>query len=236
VTLIVQSPRLRRLHGYLERIIGWTDARRADVDRALAAIRDASLRGAALVLCGPGELSSVARQLHALALGEERPFVVADEAALPQLASLGGGTLCVVADRIPRDVAAVSAVIRTATDPVRVTICAATRDAATDAAVLLGRTVIIELPALTARHEEHDRLILAYAADAVVSLGAPGNGFREHELEWLRRAPLESLAELEELGRRIVAVRNWGVSGGAQRLDISHVALSRWLHRRKIPT
>src|SRR5438309_2326011 len=73
-------------------------------------------------------------------------------------------------------------------------------------------------------------------ADAVQTLPAPGNGVREHEMRWLRPVPLATLDEVEELAHRLVALRHWGVTGGAQRLRISHVALSRWVHRRRIPT
>jgi len=42
--------------------------------------------------------------------------------------------------------------------------------------------------------------------------------------------------EVEDAARRLVALRNWGVSEGAKRLKITHGALSRWTRRRKIPT
>jgi hypothetical protein len=44
------------------------------------------------------------------------------------------------------------------------------------------------------------------------------------------------MKELDELALRLVAERNWGVTAGAERLGISHVALSKWMRRRDIPT
>jgi len=55
-------------------------------------------------------------------------------------------------------------------------------------------------------------------------------------VEWVRASGVATLAELEEMARRLVAIRNWGVTHGAERLGITHGALSRWAQRRKIPT
>ncbi len=236
VTLIAESRRLRELHAFVARIVGWSDAKRVDVDRAMLAIRDAATRETSLILCGAGNLWPTARRLHELALGETRPFVVALETATEALRQAATGTLCVVIDYLPVDFAAVVAANRAAAEPVRLMICAASPEAATEATLLLERTVTVELPPLATRAAEIDQLVLEYAEDAVASLGAPSNGFREHELQWLRLVPLDGVKDLEELGRRVVAVRTWNVVGGAQRLGISHVALSRWLRRRKIPT
>jgi hypothetical protein len=86
------------------------------------------------------------------------------------------------------------------------------------------------------RGAEIERLLEAYGADAVEELGADFLGFRPHDLERVRTCGVADLDELEELARRLVALRNWGVSGGANRLGITHGALSRWARRRRIPT
>jgi hypothetical protein len=46
---------------------------------------------------------------------------------------------------------------------------------------------------------------------------------------------ITTLDEIEEVARRLVALRNWGVTDGAKRLGITHVALSRWARRWHIP-
>jgi hypothetical protein len=113
---------------------------------------------------------------------------------------------------------------------------ARSRADAADALARVERTTVVELPSLRAREDERDRLIAAYAADAVSELGAPYTGFKDHERHWLAQVELASLDEIDELARRLVAVRNWGVTHGAKRLGISQQALAGWLRRRKIPT
>ncbi len=211
VTLIAESAKLVELQRFLARILGWSADQRADVDRALRAVREMASGRAALVLCGAGDLGPVAERLRRLAIG-------------------AGATLCLRVERIPSDFAAVARAAR------RVMLCASSREDAAEAMALLERVAIVDLPSIGSRIDELDQLILEYAADAVVSLGAPDHGFREHELRWLRDVPFDSHAELDELGRRVVALRSWGVTEGAHRLGISHVALSRWARRRKIPT
>jgi hypothetical protein len=60
--------------------------------------------------------------------------------------------------------------------------------------------------------------------------------FREHEMSWIRASGPTCLEDIETIALRVVALRNWGVNGGAENLGISHAALSRWASRRKIPT
>ncbi|MGN6104951.1 MAG: hypothetical protein ACTHU0_07605, partial [Kofleriaceae bacterium] len=103
-------------------------------------------------------------------------------------------------------------------------------------AMLFARTAHVEITPLARRRHELDRLISDFAADAVTRLGAPATGFREHDRTWLRALDLTSLDQLDEVTLRLVALRNWRLTGGAERLGISHVALSKWMRRRKIPT
>jgi FHA domain len=232
VKLVAESARLSALRGFLARLIGWSEARRADVAHALQALRDAAIRSTALVLCGAGDLTPTARHLHELAFGEAQPFVIASLAT----ASVSEGTHCVFAEHVPTNLAALAAALRESGASVRLVICASTREQAADTVSVLGRTATIDIPPLATRTEDLDRLFVAYAADAVAGFTAPGNGFREHDMEWLRGVELTSLDEIAELCRRVVAVRNWGVKEGARRLGISHVALGRWLRRRHVPT
>jgi len=70
----------------------------------------------------------------------------------------------------------------------------------------------------------------------VAKLGASDLGFRPLDPAWARASGLATLSEIEDVARRLVALRNWGVTGGAARLGITHGALSRWARRRKLPT
>jgi hypothetical protein len=93
-----------------------------------------------------------------------------------------------------------------------------------------------EIPRLSTREDEIDRVLLEYADDAVAALSAPGQGLRPHDLQWIRKSDIKNHDEADEVMTRVVAVRNWGVSGGATRLGLTHGALSKYLARRKIPT
>jgi hypothetical protein len=97
------------------------------------------------------------------------------------------------------------------------------------------RAAVVELPPLDTRPGERDDLLLEYAADAVRALGLLENGFRDHELHWLRDAPLANLADADELMLRLVTERNFGLTRGAAKLGITHTALSTYLRRRGIP-
>jgi hypothetical protein len=236
VALIAESQRLAALRALLARLIGWSNDRRRDVDRALRAVREMATLRAALVLYGAGDLTRIARTLHALALGEHRPFVVCKRDSLAALDAVGSGTLCVVAEGLPEDFPQAIAQIAAQRSAARVIVCSETRTDGTRAAAYLERTAAIELPALTSRATEIDRLVQELAVNAAAVLGAKGTGFREHEMVWLRKTSLETLEEIEEVTLRVVAMRNYGVRGGADRLDISHAALSQWARRRDIPT
>ncbi|HWU87065.1 MAG TPA: hypothetical protein VN253_07310, partial [Kofleriaceae bacterium] len=91
-------------------------------------------------------------------------------------------------------------------------------------------------PPIAERQNELDLLIEVYGDDAVAELGAPELGFRPHDYEWIRASGIATLDDIEEVTRRLVAMRNWGVTTGAARLGITHGALSRWARRRRIPT
>ena len=100
LTLLAESAELLQLRALVTRLIGWSDERRRDVDRAVRGLRDAALRRAALVLCGDGDLVPIARRLHDETLGAERPFVACGrrDRALDLLRRAGDVTLCLSAD------------------------------------------------------------------------------------------------------------------------------------------
>jgi hypothetical protein len=236
LTLIAESPRLVSLRAYLSRIVGWDPARIVDVDHGIQAVRTMATRRAALVLCGDGDLGGVARRIHGLALGEDRPFVLCGRNEVSAGGPASSATFCFADDTLPDDFGAIAARLTATESRARLIACSPSREDATEAMAELGRSAILELPALPTRPGDIERLILEYAGDAARALGAPSNGFREHEMVWLQDVPFSTLAEIEESTYRLVALRNWSVRGGAQRLGISHVALSRWARRRRIPT
>lgn len=231
VKLVAESRGLMELQRFLARVLGFGDTRLAAIDEALRGIRDAAARRGTLLLCGAGSLVSTARRIHELALGTERPFVVADRATCRDAVKPAtGGTLCLVGGAHPSDLMFAREIGASA-----LFICAATAAAAAEVVEHVHRGTLVEVPALELRNDDRERLILEYASDAVHALGVGSNGFREHELVWLRDVPLASLEDVEVLTMRLVAERVFGATHGAARLGITRRALSEYLRRRGIP-
>jgi len=214
-------------------VIGWSRA--AAVDEAVQAVRKATIWRSGLLLCGAGDLTGVARRIHDHVVGADQPFVVcAGELAVPALER--AATLCLAGKRPARDLPELAAAMRLPGRKPRTIVCAPASADVPDVMAMLAKAAMIELPALATRQDELPRIIDGYAADAVTALGAPSTGFREHEHRWLAATGPETLEQVEELALRVVALRNWGVSGGSAKLGITHGALSTWASRRKIPT
>jgi hypothetical protein len=247
ITLLAESPGLIALRGVLARLIGWSPARAGDVDLALREVRLAATRRESLVLCGDGDLVSVARLLHRHALGDARPFVVCDprrratdssaraaanySTGLEALAAALGGTLCVWRNRQPPDFDAVIAYVRAPTSRVQLVVCT---HALQHAEPLIASPIV--LPPLAARAAELDRVIDEYAADAVAALGA-GATFTPADRDWVRRHEAATLARIEKATRRLAAIRGNGgsITRAAAQLAMSHAALSEWVARRTLP-
>ena len=196
----------------------------------------ANLR-AALILRGVGELAGVARRLHRVTLGD-RPFVSLDLNACgeQELDRATDGMLYLDARGLRRDVHAVFSTLCAPDRRVRLVACADSTWSVAELAAMISRIATISIPPMTERKDEIGRLLEAYGLDAVAELGASCLGFRPRDPEWVRASGIATLDEIEDVARRLVALRNWGVTGGAKRLRITHGALSRWARRRKIPT
>ena len=235
VTLLAESSRSAELYELLRRLLGWSVARADDVDRAFRAVHEMATLRAVLILRGSGALHGVARRLHHVTL-RDRPLVMLGpkESGTEGLLRAGNGMLCVDAGALPHDLAPMLAHLRARSARVRLVVCARSIAIAAEIAAMIPRVATIEIPPVAERMHERNRLFEAYGLDAVVELGAPGLGFRAHDLEWIHASWIETLDEIEEVTRRLVALRNWGVLAGAKRLGISHGALSRWVRRRGI--
>jgi hypothetical protein len=194
------------------------------------------------LLCGDGDLVSVAKLLHRHALGEDRPFIVCDprrrraEATGRNatnindgrlaLAAAHGGTLCVWQRRQPTGFAEVVAALRQPDSRVLFVVCAR--------ALLHGEPLIaspLMIPPLTRRMHELRRVIDAYAAEAVADLGGR---LLPADREWIEGHEASTLPEIEVATRRLLAIRNarGRIKPAADRLGMSHAALSEWLARR----
>jgi hypothetical protein len=237
ITLLAESDRSMELHDLLRRWLGWSASCLGEVDRALLAVREMANLRAALILRGEGDLFGVARRLHRLALGD-RPFVTLDSGqnSLQGLDRATNGMLCVDARKLPRDIRLVFANLRTPDTRVRLVACADCPASAAEIATMITRIVTISIPPIADRADEIVRLLEAYGLDAVNEFGAHVLGFRPRDYEWARTGRFEDLHEIEDAARRLVVLRNYGVTKGAERLKLTHGALSRWAHRRKLST
>jgi hypothetical protein len=238
VTMLAESPMLCALQALLARFIGWSDERCEDVDRALYSVRVAATYREPLLLCGPGNLVSVARLLHGHALGD-RPFVVCgpQESGLNALTAAIGGTLCVWRDKLPADFDEVVAAVRGRGRASRVllVICAHALPRGTDIAsqvVTVFRSIL--LPPLSDRARELTRIIDAYADDAIATLGG---WLTPEDRTWIARNASDTLSQIEMATRRIVVLHacDESVKSAAKVLEMAHGSLSDWLARRALP-
>lgn len=247
VTLIAESPRLITLREELERLLGWSPARRAMVDDALRQVRDHDLQRAPLILCGgPNEhdLIPIAEELHRLTLTEQLPFVVynplrsiAKTAGVARtftdlataLREAGDGTLCMERRKLSwRQQVAVYLAVFPQQCRTHVVECSNNPD---DPDLPTSRIVI---PPLDARKTEIDRLISEYVLEAAQRLYCTKRvRLSAADREWLRTSACESLPELRTATLRLVAVREAGsVNAASALLGISHFGLAKWLNGR----
>lgn len=235
VSLIAESPRSVELHELLRRVLGWSMASIATVDRAFRAVHEMAALRSVLILRGEGTLHGLARALHQRTL-QDRPFVLVDanESGEAGLARAADGMLCVDAKALPSDVAAMIAGLFLPGARVRLVVCAETAAATARIGPLLPRLATIEIPPIREPAHELERLFEAYGLDAVGELGAPGLGFRQSDLAWVRASGVATLDEIATAARRVVALRNWNVTAAAERLGISYSALSHWAQRRRL--
>jgi len=233
------------LRAFLARILGWSGERTQAIEQALRSIHLSIIHRAALVLLGDTHLVSIALALHRLTLGAG-PFVTCDPrrgntgasvrapvnyaSGVDALRAALGGSLCIDQARTPRDLALLAAMARDPSTSAQIIILAASRF---DLHPFIIRPTPILIPPLTARASEIPRIVDEYAADAVRELSAEATGFTTADRDWVIRHSASTLPEIEKGARRLVAIRQAGtVAPAAVRLEMSRVALSRWLRRR----
>lgn len=239
VQLLAESERLAELRSYLRRILGWSAGCYLVVDRAIQAVRAMARRRAVLVVAGAGDLTACMAELHHRAVSASAAmYVVADTASARRaISEAGAGTICIVAGLPPRDIEDLVAEAVLPDSEARLSLCCESLVAAASSIAMLRRSEAIVIPPIAERsNEELDRMICEFAEDAAVKLEAKATGFRDLELVWLRKVEYASIAEIADTALRVVAIRNFGVTGGAGRLGISHGSLSKWAKRRRVPT
>jgi hypothetical protein len=91
----------------------------------------------------------------------------------------------------------------------------------------------VVVPPLDERAAELGHIIDQYGADARARLAA-AEPFTPRDRDWIRVHSAQSFADIEKGALRLVAIRTCGnVTRAAERLDMSHVALTDWLRRRR---
>jgi hypothetical protein len=245
VTLVAESARSIALRGFLARILGFSEDSSETVDLALRSMRLSATRRVALALCGDGDLVSIARGLHRFALGDDRPFVLCDPrrrateehgglenytSAMSALGAARGGTICVWPKRLPRDFAELTAALRDPGARVQLIACGQRPVEHKDLV-----SAPIEIPSLSSRADELERIIDEYARDAGQALGVEAV-FSKVDRDWVRSNSAASLPEIEKGTLRLVALRDAGnIARAAERLGMAHTSLGEWIGRRRLP-
>ncbi|HEY1556195.1 MAG TPA: FHA domain-containing protein [Kofleriaceae bacterium] len=231
VTLVAESHALSELRELLSRWIGWGADRRAEIDRAVHAAREAALGRTALILHGEPDLVGIAARLHHELLGDERPFIVHEggRGLARAIANAGSGTICFSNGHTHNDLGDAVRALRTPGSRVHVIACA--NGDVSPLVLQLDRISMIELPPVTSRRRDFARIIEEYAEEYVVRWEQPASLLEDFDLPTLSAQSYDSWAAIEETARRLVALRVFGVTEGASRIGISHGALSRWSKR-----
>ena len=245
ITLIAESPRLIELRRYLARILGWSTDRYEAVDLALRSVRLSATRRAALALCGDGDLVPLARGLHRYSLGDNRPFVLCDPrrriaehnapleiypTGMRALQAALGGTICMWTKRLPRDFADVTQALRDPGGGAQLVLCGVRPP---DRKELVSAP--IEIPPLSSRPDEIERVIDEYASEAAALLHTPAS-FTKVDREWVRLQSATTLPEIEKGTLRIVALRAAGnIARAAHLIGMAHASLGEWIGRRRLP-
>jgi FHA domain len=246
LTLLAESRRFIELRSFVARLLGWTSKQTAMVDFALRSIRLAATRRLPLVLCGPGDLISVAHAIHRHALGNDKPFVVCDprrregEASVRSAGNLEtgiaamrralGGSLCVWSRRLPRDFADVRLALRDPATRVQLIVCAESRRHKPH------HVEPIVVPPLSHRPQDITRIIDEYADEAAAAMSAAVH-LTAADRDWILRSSASSISEIEKGTRRLLAIRQHddNIAAAARALGMAPISLARWIGRRALP-
>ena len=234
--LIAESKEIIALRRLLQRLLGWAPEQAIHVDRALRSIRDAATLRAPLLLSGEGDLAPIARRLHTMALGEDRPFVVFDGREIrPAMAAAAHGTLYVASMQTLANLPEVLAAVRVPGSRVRLTMCGPNVVETLTLIKMLGRVTWNELPPLAKRGRELRRIIDEYLHEAASKRGVPVTNATNDDIAKLRKHGFDGLADVEEAVDRLLVFRTYGVTEGAAVLGFTQGALSKWALRRSLP-
>ena len=235
------------LRPFLGRLLGW--ASDEAIDRALRSLDLAANHRAHLVLQGAEDLVPIAQSLHRRVLGVDRPFIVCDprrgntrasvrspanhESGVDAFRAASGGSLCLRRIRLPDDFSAIVPRLRRSHDVQYIIVCSNVGD---DADPLLVLPAPIQVPPISSRAHELDRIVDEYASEAISELNARDACFTPVDRRWILEHAT-SFTEIEKATVRVVALRmSRNLSEAAERLGMAPVSLWRWILRRKLQT
>ncbi|MGN6105486.1 MAG: FHA domain-containing protein [Kofleriaceae bacterium] len=243
---MAESARTMALRGFLQRLLGWGDDRASTIDLALRSIL-AVKPGRAFAVVSKSDPVAIAYSIHRLAVGTKHPFITSDpkrkitnetvrytenyNEGAAALVRAAGGTLCVVASRLPRDYDKIWAALIEPTAVARLAVCATEP---IDGKKFL--TAPIFVPPLSERSRDLKRIIHDYAVDAVAELGGRREDhLLDQDLEYVRLHDAGSLAAIETATLRLVALRKFpNMNQAAARLGMTRTSLIAWIKRRGI--
>lgn len=241
--LIPESDEERHLCSTLRLLLGWDAARQERVDQAIRSLRDWAELEADLVIVGEGNLEPVVRRLHHLVIGKDSPFTAFSPTGKPAeiVEAAGSGTLCVRPPDGASSAAAAAAIVHEVratdySDRPQLVLCAADTISAAAMTAGLDRLVMINVPPLTDRQHEMDRIVQSYAVEIARDHRLPGSELTMHDVDVLRSQAYLSLDEVEDDVLRAVMLRRLGPKDGAARVGITRPSLVTWARRRGLKT
>lgn len=239
IRLIVESEKSVALHSFLQRLLGWDESLSWAVDEALWSVREMAHLHTVLLLHGEGSMQCVSERIHQLTLGRERPFTahVPRESGMAALQRALGGTLFLDGEALPNDIEEVLLTARLADTCVRLVAGTRSIDAASEISHFARSVALTRIPILKERQAEIEQILEGYADDAARAYDLPGTALRPFDIQHVKKGGAATTHErVDELMTRLVVARSLGVTAGAERLGITHGALSRYLRRNGMPT
>lgn len=110
----------------------------------------------------------------------------------------------------------------------RLVLCARKAKDAAGLGAKPGQLAVISMPLLSARTDEMRRIVNEAADQLVKEVGAPSSGFTTHDLQRLPNIKFKGMADVEDTVRRVIVMRIFGVTKGAEKLGLKHSSLSTW--------
>lgn len=255
MTLIAESSRTIALRAALARMMGWSTELADALDVAFQHLRFAVAGKAVFMICGDGDLLELARELHQLASGEQRPIAFcstggrrrrssdreADAVRSLERVSSGreairlahGGTICLDNRRLPRDLIPMLEQLRDARSLVQTLVIVLSKYVRKSEVFTPTPFVI---PPLSARQREIERLLVEYESISAERLHIGPLDLTAAHRRWIREH-CETLSDFQTSVLRLIALQHGGSAhGAAGLLGMSASGLRQWLAARGLVT